>query len=106
MSTLREWMNRLQFLGNRRDFDREIREEIECHIEARTAEIEESGLSREEAMRRARREFGSAELAREDARGAWQFQWLEEFATDLRIGFRMLARSPGFSILAVLCLTL
>ena len=106
MSAFREWMNRLRFLGNRNGFDREIQEEIDSHIQARAAELEDSGFSRKEARRRARREFGSTDLAREDSRGAWQFQWLEEFVTDLRIGFRMLARSPGFSILAVLCLTL
>ena len=106
MSTLREWMNRLRFLGNRRDFDQELREEIESHLDARAAELEDSGMPREEALQRARREFGSTDLAREDSRGAWQFQRLEEFAMDLRIGFRMLVRSPGFSILAVLCLTL
>jgi len=106
MSALREWMNRLRFLGNRQSFDREIQEEIESHIEARTADLEDSGFSRKDALQRARREFGSADAAKEDSRGAWQFQWLEEFATDLRIGFRMLARSPGFSILAILCLAL
>src|SRR5262245_6049414 len=105
MSAFREWMNRLRFLGNR-NFDREIQEEIDSHLEARAAELEDSGFSRKEARRRARREFGSTDLAREDSRGAWQVQWLEEFAMDLRIGLRMLARSPGFSILAVLCLTL
>jgi putative ABC transport system permease protein len=106
MSAFREWINRLRFLGSRPDFEREIQEEIASHIEARAAELQGSGFSREDAIRRARLEFGSTELAREDSRGAWQFQWLEEFAMDLRIGFRMLARSPGFSVLAVLCLTL
>jgi macrolide transport system ATP-binding/permease protein len=106
MSAFREWINRLRFLGNRPGFDREIQEEIASHIEARAAELQDSGFSREDAIRRARLEFGSTELAREDSRGAWQFQWLEEFAMDLHIGFRMLARSPGFSVLAVLCLTL
>jgi macrolide transport system ATP-binding/permease protein len=106
MSAFREWMNRLRFLGNRNGFDREIQEEIESHIEARAAELEDSGFSRKDAQRLARREFGSTDLAREDSRGAWQFQWLEEFVMDLRIGFRMLARSRGFSVLAILCLTL
>ena len=46
------------------------------------------------------------QLAREDSREAWQFQWLEHLLMDLRVGLRMLWRSPGFSILAILCLTL
>jgi macrolide transport system ATP-binding/permease protein len=106
MSTFREWMNRLRFLGGRAQFDREMHDELQFHIEARATELEETGMSKEEALKRARREFGSPQLAREDSRQAWQFQWLEQFGTDLRVGFRMLRRSPGFSVLAILCLTL
>jgi macrolide transport system ATP-binding/permease protein len=106
MPTLREWMNRLRFASHRASFDREMHDEVEFHIEARVAELEETGLSKQEAMSRARREFGSIQLAREDSREAWQFQWLEHLAMDLRVGLRMLRRSPGFSVLAILCLTL
>lgn len=106
MSLFRGWMNRLGFLGRRDRFGREMGDEIQFHIEARAAELEELGVRKEEAMRRARREFGSIQLAREDSRQAWQFQWLEDFGTDLGVGLRMLWRNPGFSILAVLCLTL
>src|SRR5271155_1633456 len=106
MPTFREFMNRLQFLRRRVRFDCELHDEIDFHIEARSAELEESGVSKDEALRRARAEFGSVQLAREDSREAWQFQWLEHLAMDLRVGLRMLRRSPGFSFLAILCLTL
>jgi macrolide transport system ATP-binding/permease protein len=106
MSTFREWLNRLRFFGNRFRFDGEMGEELQFHIDARAAELQEAGMSTDEALRRARAEFGSLQLAREDSRGAWQFQWLEHLAIDLRIGLRMLRRSPGFSVLAILCLTL
>lgn len=106
MSSFREWMNRMRFFGNRSRFDRELGDEVQFHIETRAGELEETGMSTEEALRRARREFGSAQLAGEDARQAWQFVWLEHLVMDLRVGARMLRRNPGFSILAVLCLTL
>ena len=106
MSTFREWMNRLRFFGSRDRFDGEMTEELQFHIASRAAELQEAGVGKEDAMRRARREFGSMQLAREDSREAWQFLWLEHFLLDLRVGFRMLWRSPGFSVLAVLCLTL
>jgi macrolide transport system ATP-binding/permease protein len=54
----------------------------------------------------ANRRMGSATLAREDARAVWLPLWLESIPQDLRVGLRMLRRSPGFSILAILCLTL
>lgn len=106
MSTFREWINRLRFLGGGSHFDREMGDELQFHIETRAAELQEEGLAKEEALRRARREFGSAQLACEDSRQAWQFQWLEHLAMDLRVGFRMLLRSPGFAVLAILCLTI
>ena len=106
MFTFREWLNRLRYFGNRARFDREMGDELQFHIETRAAELEESGMSKENATRRARNEFGSTQLAREDSREAWQFQWLEHLAIDLRVGSRMLWRSPGFSVLAILCLTL
>ncbi len=106
MPTFREFLNRLQFFRRRSSFDREMHDELQFHIEARAAELEERGLSKDEALRRARAEFGSVQLAREDSLEAWQFQWLEHLLMDLRVGLRMLWRSPGFSILAILCLTL
>ncbi len=106
MPTFREFINRLQFFRRRDRFDRELHDELQFHIEARAAELEEFGLSKDEALRRARAEFGSVQLAREDSREAWQFQWLEHLVMDARVGLRMLWRSPGFSILAILCLTL
>jgi macrolide transport system ATP-binding/permease protein len=106
MSTFREWLNRMRFLGGGARFDREMQDELQFHIEARATELEETGISKDEALQRARREFGSTELAREDSRQAWQFPWLEHFGMDLRVGFRMLRRSLGFSVLAILCLTL
>jgi macrolide transport system ATP-binding/permease protein len=106
MSTFREWINRLLYLGRRDRFTGEMSDEVRFHIEARAAELQESGISKEDAEARARREFGSTQLALEDSRAAWQFRWLEDLTTDLRVGFRMLWRSPGFSALAILCLTL
>jgi macrolide transport system ATP-binding/permease protein len=106
MPTFREFMCRVQFFRRRGQFDSELHEELQFHIEARAAELEDSGLSTDEALRRARAEFGSVRLAREDSREAWQFQWLEHLVMDARVGLRMLWRSPGFSVLAILCLTL
>jgi macrolide transport system ATP-binding/permease protein len=106
MSSFREWLNRMRFFGNGNRFDRELGDEVQFHIETRADELGETGMSKEEALRCARREFGSVQLAREDARQAWQFVWLEHLVMDLRVGGRMLRRNPGFSVLAVMCLTL
>jgi predicted permease len=106
MSKFREWVNRFRFFRNRASFDNEMRDELQFHIETRAAELEETGISQTEALRRARIEFGSSQLSQEGSREAWQIQWIEHLAMDLRVGFRMFWRSPGFSVLAILCLTL
>src|SRR6266853_1823362 len=50
--------------------------------------------------------MGASMLAREDARTVWFPLRLDSLWQDLRIGLRMLRRSPGFSALAIFCLTL
>lgn len=106
MPKFREWLNRLRFFRDRGSFSGEMREELQFHVESLAAELEGQGVSKNEALRRARLELGSVQLVQEDSREAWQFRWLEHLAMDLRVGLRMLWRSPGFTVLATLCLTL
>ncbi|HEY1337287.1 MAG TPA: ABC transporter permease, partial [Bryobacteraceae bacterium] len=106
MSLFAEWINRFRYAGRRARFDDELDQEIRFHLEARAAELEQSGWSGDDARAQARREFGSATRMREDSRSAWQFQWLEDLGADLRYAFRSFVRSPGFTITAVLSLAL
>src|SRR5260370_13756525 len=64
------------------------------------------GRSVEDARREALRSFGGVEQAKENYRDQRGLPVIETTLQDLRFGFRMLRRSPGFSILAILCLTL
>ena len=84
----------------------ELREELQAHLLLAEREAMESGQTRNEARSAARREFGNVSVAEEVTRDMWGWRWLEDLLQDLRIGLRMLRRSPGFSLLAILCLTL
>src|SRR5215467_13129565 len=53
-----------------------------------------------------RRQLGNLTLAAENARAQWGWTWLSSLAGDFRYAFRVLARRPSFSLVAVLSLGL
>src|SRR2546425_4980557 len=98
------WVRRLRgtFSGGEVDFDEERR----FHIDQRTDEYVRSGMGQEEARRMALKRFGNATLVKERTQDVDMFRWIHDLGRDTRFGFRMLWRSPGFSLLAIGCLTL
>ena len=86
--------------------EEELEEELAAHLRMAEADRVERGESRADAETNARREFGNVGLVKQITRETWGSLWLERLAQDLRFGLRMLRRSPGFSFLAIFCLTL
>jgi len=102
MSLLSRFFNRWREPKLSQEFD----DEIAFHLEQRVERNVREGMDVTAARAEARRHFGNVSLAREGMRQARVASWVDDFAADIRYAFRVFARQPVLTGIAVLTLSL
>ena len=90
----------------RRRIYTDLAEEIRQHLEEKADALMAEGMSREEALRAARREFGNVTRMEERAREPWMYPFLEGLWGDFLFAIRQLRKNPGYAFTAIATLAL
>jgi predicted permease len=93
-------------LLHRRRVEEDLDDELRTYLDAAVARHLQKGISREDAIRAARVEMGSAEAVKDHVRDAGWESHLESLWRDAGYAVRMLRRAPTFTLVAVLSLAL
>src|ERR1017187_8145700 len=97
---------RLRSLFRHNAVENELDQGLQFHLEQQVKKLVASGLTREQAMRQTRLDFGGLSQVKEDCRESRGITFLETSAQDIRYALRQLRRTPAFTVTVLLTLAL
>jgi len=104
---VRFWLPlRFRSLFASRALDRDMDDELRDHLERLAELYVQHGATPAEALQQARRDFGGIDQWKEECRDMRRVRPLEDLVRDVRVGVRLLVRSPIFSLVAILSLAI
>ncbi len=101
LTRIRYWF---RAIVRRSTLEREMRDEMQLHLDRQTDLLVARGMSLADARVAARREFGNVGVHQEDGRDARGVGWIDSIGADVRFAFRFFARKPLSSATIVLAL--
>jgi len=100
------WLRRLLNTLRRPRVDRDLQRELHFHVAERVDQLHAEGMPLDEARLAAQKQFGNALRIREDTHEMNNIGWIERLTSDLRVTLRMIGKSPGFALAAIMTLAL
>jgi putative ABC transport system permease protein len=100
------WLKRIVNVLRPDPLEADLQKELSFHLLERAEELQSDGMSREEAILRARRQLGTYSLQVERTRDVDINQKIEALARNLRHATRALAKAPGFAVAVIATLAL
>jgi len=96
----------MRWWRNRKERESDLDRELHDHVDLESEEQRANGLAPDEARRTALQSFGNTVSIKEDVREAWGLLWLDRLQQDLKYAFRVLIKTPTFSLMTVLILAI
>ena len=104
MREIRRFFSRLIAFFRANQADSDLTREIDAHLQLLQDQFIAKGMTPEEAGYAAKRAFGGVDQAKELQRDTRSFRWLAGWSMDMKLGARMLVKTPGITIIAVIAL--